>query len=397
MPFINQAVLVSEDGDTVDVVAETTTCLHVVIAPVIETRPDGRCVLGGGLALVHAPTGRSITRGSSNDRLHSLATRLAKFDWSFTDRAEFLAEPSRASGLREIFREWGMNAGDAPSYWMCDPNISPAMQLARSADPSRQMLVEQLDRWMKLDECRPEIPAAGGDGAAWMNWLTAEVYGYGVCYLMAVLRAIDPAVAAVAANDLGDAWDAGDSFGEWVWQWRDELARDLPLTLHGIPALNDFTSSNTCLSALVGSCSRLRGQELKTMTTPQILMTEHDSAVAPATTGCVESDWGAPHMGGHGLPGGPEGGWMVTFAYPPALMPNPITRDSDPDAGRHGWLIAHAVVKGRRTGRSMVIAGPFNHADDHRLVDDAHASGVLGNRDDSSSLERLEKWLHNRI
>ena len=61
---------------------------------------------------------------------------------------------------------------------------------------------------------------------------TAAVLGFGLVYSLAVIeRYVDPEIAAAFAVDLSQIFEAGDSFGEWVWQWRSEDIRGLPLTL----------------------------------------------------------------------------------------------------------------------------------------------------------------------
>ncbi|MFD4444895.1 hypothetical protein ACFWPK_34480, partial [Nocardia sp. NPDC058519] len=75
----------------------------------------------------------------------------------------------------------------------------------------------------------------GGRVDAEMLWRTAaaNASGYGTAYLLAVLHRVDPVAADRAARYLAGAWDAGDSLGEWIYQWREEIGAGQPLTLHG--------------------------------------------------------------------------------------------------------------------------------------------------------------------
>ena len=54
-------------------------------------------------------------------------------------------------------------------------------------------------------------------------------------YLLAVLARVAPEVADIAARRIVAEWDAGDTMGEWVHQWSQELEAGGQLTLHGIP------------------------------------------------------------------------------------------------------------------------------------------------------------------
>ncbi len=53
-------------------------------------------------------------------------------------------------------------------------------------------------------------------------------------YLWAALARSAPEVAERVARDIALACEAGDSFGEWTWQWADELRQGLPITLPGL-------------------------------------------------------------------------------------------------------------------------------------------------------------------
>ena len=70
------------------------------------------------------------------------------------------------------------------------------------------------------------------------NWQTRfgrgayDAYQFGFVYCLAVIeRYVDGEKAELFARDLHDLYEAGDSFGEWIWQWQSEDIRGLPLTL----------------------------------------------------------------------------------------------------------------------------------------------------------------------
>lgn len=54
--------------------------------------------------------------------------------------------------------------------------------------------------------------------------ISRQVEVFGMTYLLAVLRQQSPEVADAAAEFLAGQWESGDSLGEWMYQWREELA-----------------------------------------------------------------------------------------------------------------------------------------------------------------------------
>jgi hypothetical protein len=54
---------------------------------------------------------------------------------------------------------------------------------------------------------------------------------YGQIYLLGAVRHFAPDDADHVAAELANAWEAGDSLGEWVYQWRQELESGQPLTI----------------------------------------------------------------------------------------------------------------------------------------------------------------------
>jgi hypothetical protein len=61
--------------------------------------------------------------------------------------------------------------------------------------------------------------------------ISRQVDLFGAIYLLACVRHLAPEQADSAAAALADEWDAGDSLGEWIYQWREELDAGKPLTL----------------------------------------------------------------------------------------------------------------------------------------------------------------------
>lgn len=234
---------------TVELPAEPTVCPQLVVTPAAALGLDtDRLLFTGGMRLTHAPTGLSVENDVHSYRLHQLAQmltdQLPEFDWDFTDIGHFYAHPAKRDAVCAVIREWHMSdALQGPVNFMADDEQTKA---ARESDPAGTLLAEHLDWWIKHAERYT-------DGLDWDNpdhqrarmaeiGLSCE--GYSTIYLLAVLRAIDPKVADIAARDLVAALDAGDSLGEWIWQWRQEHAEGKPLTLRGVPArdlLTDFT------------------------------------------------------------------------------------------------------------------------------------------------------------
>lgn len=219
----------------VQVSAVRTAVPQLVVTPILRVDDDGGVTFGEGyLHLTHAPTGRSLTNGSCKP-LQELATKLVPFDWSFTDIGHFTQpeHESERDRILAIIREWEMETSGGPTALHGDTD---EVIEARRIAPATTLLREHIDGWLKHDIARRDIKY-DTDRDAYFASVMHAVDGYGVIYLLAVLRKIDPAVADAAAWDLIGAWDCGE-FGEWVYQWGEELAAGTPLTLHGIPSSN---------------------------------------------------------------------------------------------------------------------------------------------------------------
>lgn len=92
------------------------------------------------------------------------------------------------------------------------------------------MLRDMLTDWQSLHDAlwRPQ-PAPQGPERDLI--IARQVELFGVVYLLAALRQLDPERADRAACFLAEQWDAGDSLDEWIYQWREELESGAPLTL----------------------------------------------------------------------------------------------------------------------------------------------------------------------
>lgn len=98
-----------------------------------------------------------------------------------------------------------------------------------------------------------------------------------------------------------------------------------------------------------------------------------------------ESDWRVGTQG--------RDRWLITFVYPETMRTG-IAADwrQQPE----GFLIGYETTFDRerrtstRTGRVLLIAGPWNHFHNKVLEDEAAAAGVLGR------VDRLVDWLRPR-
>lgn len=99
--------------------------------------------------------------------------------------------------------------------------------IPRRADTLLRMLIDDFQKvW---DAVWSDPPKVELKEVARLNGRIVELYGQ--IYLLAALRHFAPHDAHRAAAALADAWDAGDSLGEWVYQWRTELDAGQPFTL----------------------------------------------------------------------------------------------------------------------------------------------------------------------
>ncbi|CAN5144453.1 hypothetical protein BH11ACT6_BH11ACT6_34620 [soil metagenome] len=244
-----QHILIKGDDDelptTVVVSAVPTACEHLVITPSVSLDSDGAPVFTGGQRITHRHTGLAIAaHNETSARLQFLAEQLAQFEWNFTDPHHFKspANTDTLTAIIEAVRTWQTQDADyGPTHFSGE---SESKQAARVSAPAETFLRESLETWLAqskwLHDPEHDMINKPAEFAAWIG---TSVNGYIGAYLLAVLRATDPAVADQAARSLVAALEFGDTLGEWIWQWNDELAAGKPLTLWGIPtpgAMADF-------------------------------------------------------------------------------------------------------------------------------------------------------------
>lgn len=238
--FVQQQITTSA-GDktvTVQVPAQVTECPHLVITPAIGYNLNGtRPILRGRLDLTHAPTGTPLLINGHDDArgLEELAAALKDIDWEFTERDHFHRPENAdmAAAAREIIRRWQIAEGDygPVALWGDDEE----KRAAREREPAMTLLREQLDGWAAQSQSIHDRDLTNTNKEAWLQALSSSVNGWGMTYLLAVLQRIAPDVADIAARRLVAEFEAGDSMGEWIFQWSQELGSGRPLSLHGIP------------------------------------------------------------------------------------------------------------------------------------------------------------------
>lgn len=92
------------------------------------------------------------------------------------------------------------------------------------------LLRDLLNEWLTLSE---KLPQYSGD-EGWqgrVRIIGRQVDLFGTAYMLAVARHLDPVRADRTAAFLAEMWDAGNSLGEWVYEWREQLATGKPLSL----------------------------------------------------------------------------------------------------------------------------------------------------------------------
>ncbi|WP_396917949.1 helix-turn-helix transcriptional regulator [Mycolicibacterium sp.] len=99
-----------------------------------------------------------------------------------------------------------------------------------------------------------------------------------------------------------------------------------------------------------------------------------------------ESDWYFRLSGRDLDPDLGIGRWLVTFAS----RNDPVGAARRPDAAPNGWLIAYAIDgDNRKTGRCVVLAGPWNKATEERLFPQRPTEA-------ESSLDDVINWLRDQ-
>lgn len=225
---------------------ETTANEHLSITPGFDEHG-----FSGGYVLTHVPSGRAVCAARAVDELREIAAKVAHLDWSSADPETLVAEVGEQTraAIREV-RFTAPPGTEVPAHDAWGPD-GKGKGLKRLALPMiADFLASFQDAWNRQwgkNGATPEVPFylpgsetpenPRGVPNPEHHYLTVRlVQDYGLAYLLAALHRIDPEVADSAAAALADAWDSGDSLGEWAHQWATELAEGKPLTLYGIPS-----------------------------------------------------------------------------------------------------------------------------------------------------------------
>lgn len=213
---------------------------HFAITPAL-TGDDDDPMFTGGACLTHIPTGRAITYSYSGLRGKAERLESLSIDWSAISAENRISKEDAPKVLAALN---GPDDGEGWPWpeWAGDESTPALTALAQSLD--RALERDYWDRANALaKEAAPHLDeelAKKLDAYVTSAASVVAVSEYGLTYLLAVLHRVDPDAADRAARDLVGAWDAGDTMGEWQWQWRDELGKGQPLTLHGFPSLGDL-------------------------------------------------------------------------------------------------------------------------------------------------------------
>lgn len=233
------SIRVAITGDRwLTVSGQPTACPHLAIAPRVEISADGAPMFCTRLTLTHIPTGRHLVTDTSAPRLMDLAQRLAHLDWDFSDVQRC---PIAFTDVTTIVRQWHLDAADpTPAY--CSRDDDNARQ-ARALAPARTLLADQLRWWQNnYDQGIDLLRRANGadEHCELSSTIARELFvekmisserGYGLIYLLAVLRQLDPPVADIAASNLVREYENGDRFGDLINRWSRELNCGLEITL----------------------------------------------------------------------------------------------------------------------------------------------------------------------
>lgn len=246
--FVHQLIPVAVQGKvltTVRVPAQSTQCPYLVIAPAVVCGTDGRLRLCGTLALTHTPTGALLAHSHYEAGLEKLAALLKDFDWDFDEREHFTSpgNTEMAESVRKIIRDWQIGQGFSGSVAVLGDDEEK--RAAREREPAATLLREQLDWWTAQSKSIRDRELFRKNQEAWYEALSCSANGWGMTYLLAVLQRLAPDVADVAARRIVAEWDAGDTMGEWVFEWSQELEAGRPLTLAGIPDADPLAQFGT--------------------------------------------------------------------------------------------------------------------------------------------------------
>lgn len=241
----------AEDGTLQRATAygEPTANPYLVITPVSH---NGK--LTGSFSLTHTISGLALQSWHEPGKLREIASRLAHLDWGQVTRENFPGS-DRAAEAKKVIRELRFtdpSAVELPMHDAWGPR-GKGEGLARAALPLAKQSLADLQLALNktngedavpFDVPDPDNPEGTRPNPEWTFWITRMVHNFGLAYLLLTLRALDPETADSAAAFLADAWDAGDSTGEWAWEWHQALLKGETPHLPGVPQLGELFSKD---------------------------------------------------------------------------------------------------------------------------------------------------------
>lgn len=194
----------------------------------------------GGFQLTHIPTGIAVTTGQTPGRCHEIAVLVADMDWSSITGPDSVTDEFRAAfteRMTHLYRDtndqWEPDAADRWAEAQAGAPIpSKAVNLAGW---SLEGVQEAWNRTFGSDKDDNNVPfylpdskseeyPRGEPNPLWMHWVIRASDLFGVAFLLLVLRRVDPAIADRAATWLAGQWEAGESVGEWSWDFAKIIA-----------------------------------------------------------------------------------------------------------------------------------------------------------------------------
>lgn len=215
---------------------------HFAITPALY-REGGQLRIGSGTVLTHIESGIAFSSDSFIDQRKLAADlEVMSIDWG-TWTTETKPTADEIADIKRVIHRHvtSPNYGDDYQWpaWAGDASTPALSLLAKRLD-----LGLDTDFWAKASDIRDDArPKLGEEAARKLDTYLivagsmADLSNYGLIYLLAVLRRVNPEAADRAASDLVAEFESGDGVAEWIGQWRQELAQGKPLTLHGFPAV----------------------------------------------------------------------------------------------------------------------------------------------------------------
>ncbi|MFC9874829.1 hypothetical protein [Nocardia salmonicida] len=227
----------TQTNGPVNLIGERVTDNFALTPALTTTEDDNAIRLTDRLNLTHIGTGRVIT-WSMWLNLRDLAHRLEALpiNWAAITENNLTIEQRKMvhAAVKEAEQARALTVGEWPE-WGADPT-TPALSALRvmldnelSNDRLFTAGIEHASAVAKVDT---EL-GAKADSLFLAAYSHATVSGKAAAYLLAVLHRINPAAADRAVHTLVADWEDGEVLGEMVAEWRDELHKGHPLTLHG--------------------------------------------------------------------------------------------------------------------------------------------------------------------